>query len=107
MDDATRSAALERLAPLVGEWTIEARFASETPVRGTRTFEWALGGQFLVERAEVEHPQAPDSLAIISVADDGDGHEYVQHYFDSRGVVRTYRMTLRDRAWTLVRDRPD
>ena len=42
MDDATRSAALERLAPLVGEWTIEARFASETPVRGTRCAEFQV-----------------------------------------------------------------
>jgi len=44
---------------------------------------------------------------VIAVAEEGDGHEYVQHYFDSRGVVRVYRMTLRDGVWQLVRDRPD
>jgi hypothetical protein len=104
MDASTRSAALERLAPLVGEWITEAAFSfSPEPVGGRRVFAWELGGQFLLERSSVDHPDAPDSIALISV--DGDG--YVQHYFDARGVVRTYRMTLRDNVWTLVRDRPD
>ncbi len=107
MDDATRTAALKRLEPLVGAWTVEARFGAAPPVSGGLEFLWELGGQFLLERSTVEHPEAPDSLAIISVAEDGDGHEYVQHYFDSRGVVRVYRMTVRDGEWTLVRDRPD
>ncbi len=30
-----------------------------------------------------------------------------QHYFDARGVVRSYAMTLDDRTWTLLRDQPD
>lgn len=108
MDDAIRTAALEQLEPLVGEWTAEATFTSSPePGRGRVTFEWELGGQFLLERATADHPEAPDSVALISVAESADGHEYVQHYFDSRGVVRTYRMTLREREWTLVRDRPD
>ena|SRR5689334_16281103 len=106
MDDSTRTAALERLRPLVGEWTIEAIFSfAPEPTPGRVTFEWELGGQFLLERSSADHPDAPDGLMVIAVADDGDG--YVQHYFDSRGVARTYRMTLRDRVWTLVRDRPD
>jgi hypothetical protein len=108
VDDATRAAALARLEPLVGDWSIEARFASSPePTRGQLSFAWELGGQFLIERSTVDHPEAPDSIALVSVAETGDGHEYVQHYFDSRGVVRTYRMALRDGEWTLVRDRPD
>ena len=106
MDVSTRTAALERLRPLVGEWTIEAIFSfTPEPTAGRVTFEGELGGQFLLERSSVEHPDAPDGLAVIAVAEDGDG--YVQHYFDSRGVVRSYRMTLRDGVWTLLRDRPD
>ena len=51
MDDATRAAALARLEPLVGDWSIEARFAiSPEPTRGHLTFAWELGGQFLIER---------------------------------------------------------
>ena len=106
MDVSQRAAALERLQPLVGEWDTEATFSfAPEPIPGRVTFEWELGGQFLLERSSVEHPAAPDGLAVIAVAEDGDG--YVQHYFDSRGVVRTYRMTLRDDVWTLLRDRPD
>jgi hypothetical protein len=108
MGDATRAAALERLDALAGEWTTEARFSfTADPVAGRVTFEWTLGRQFLVERSEAHHPDAPDGLAIISVDEAGDGDRYVQHYFDSRGVVRLYRMTLRDGLWTLVRDAPD
>ena len=108
MDDATRAAALERLQPLVGEWTAEFRFSfTPEPTAGWLSFAWELGGQFLLERSGAEHPDAPSGLCVISVADEGDGHEYVQHYFDSRGVVRVYRMTLRDGVWQLVRDRPD
>jgi hypothetical protein len=57
MDDATRAAALARLEPLVGDWSIEARFAiSPEPTRGHLTFAWELGGQFLIERPAVDHP---------------------------------------------------
>ncbi|GAA2853921.1 hypothetical protein GCM10010472_08960 [Pseudonocardia halophobica] len=108
MDDATRTAALERLEPLVGEWAVEARFTlTPEPIRGTLTFAWELGRKFLQQRSTTSHPAAPGVLALLSVPEEGDGHEYVQHYFDSRGVVRVYRMTLRDGEWTLLRDRPD
>jgi hypothetical protein len=40
---------------------------------------------------------------IITPTADG----YLQHYFDSRGVARLYRMTLTDRTWTLLRTEPD
>jgi hypothetical protein len=32
---------------------------------------------------------------------------YTQHYFDSRGVVRLYAMSLVDGVWTLTRESPD
>jgi hypothetical protein len=32
---------------------------------------------------------------------------YVQHYFDSRGVARTYAMTFNDGVWDLLRDAAD
>jgi hypothetical protein len=108
MDDATRRAALERLEPLVGEWRSEARFSFlPEPAEGWMTCARDLDGQVLLERSGAEHPDAPNALCVISVAEDGDGREYVQHYFDSRGVVRVYRMTLRDGEWRLLRDRPD
>jgi hypothetical protein len=98
---------MERLEPLVGEWSLEAIFPQAPPsdVRGRVTFEWTLDRQFLVQRSEIPHPTAPDGLAIIAPAADGEG--YTQHYFDSRGVVRLYAMTFGDGVWTLERHTPD
>jgi hypothetical protein len=101
------SAALQRLEPFIGEWSLEAAFPSTGPagVGGRAVFEWALGAQFLIERSEVADQNAPDGLVIIAF--DADRETYLQHYFDSRGVVRLYAMTFDDGVWTLVRDSPD
>jgi hypothetical protein len=106
-DHAAADAALERLGPFVGEWGIEATFpgAQSAGMAGRVVFEWMLGGRFLVQRSEVSHPDAPDSVAIIGP--DPGGETYTYHYFDSRGVVRVYAMTFRDGLWTLLRDTPD
>jgi len=101
VDKAARPQALERLDAFVGEWTMEALFAGG--VTGRAVFEWALGGQFLVERAQV--PDAPDSVAIVGL--DRDGQTFTQHYFDSRGVARLYAMTFSSGIWKLSRNSPD
>lgn len=103
MDRSDPTRALARLEALVGEWT-ERVAIPDTPV-GRATFEWALGGQFLIQRSEIQDPEIPDSVSVIAV--DQTGEAYTQHYFDSRGVVRIYAMTLTERSWTLVRTEPD
>ena len=50
------------------------------------------------------HP-APASLAVVSV--DPKTGAYTQHYFDSRGVTRVYRMMLSRGTWILTRQSPD
>ena len=108
MTNHARNSALARLEAFVGEWAIEVDFPDGLKdASGRTTFEWALDRQYLLQRWTVPHPEAPDGMAVISVESDGDGEAYVQHYFDSRGVVRVYRMTFRDGLWTLVRDAPD
>ena len=102
MGKAARNAALKRLDAFIGEWRVEASFPGSPP--GRTIFEWSLGRQFLVERSESPRP-APDSTAIISV--DPDTAAYTQHYFDSRGVVRVYAMTLSRGVWVLTRTAPD
>jgi hypothetical protein len=109
-----RSEALARLDVFVGEWALEVRFPAgpqappgaigEGP-RALSRFEWDLERQFLVQRTEVPIPQAPDSLAIVST--DLETGAYTQHYYDSRGVVRLYAMSLADGVWTLTRESPD
>jgi hypothetical protein len=90
---------IDRLNAFVGEWAVEADLPGE-PLRGHTTFEWALGGQFLVQKTTVPDP-VPDSLSVYSA------DPYRQHYYDSRGVVRLYDMTLEGDRWTLERRKPD
>jgi hypothetical protein len=97
----TRAEALERLDVFVGEWVLEAPFPGE----GRSRFEWGVGRQFLLQRTEVSVPQAPSSLAIVAA--DLQTGAYTQHYYDSRGVVRLYAMTLGDGVWTLTREAAD
>lgn len=95
------------LDTLVGEWEMEVEIPLDPPVvmRGGRvSFEWLSGGPFLVQKWEVEHPDAPDGIAII--VPEGSGGAYRQHYFDSRGVARVYEMSLRDGVWKLWRESP-
>jgi hypothetical protein len=108
------SEALKRLGVFVGEWVLAARFpdgelapsiASQEGPQARSRFEWALDGQFLLQRTEVPVPEVPGSLAIVSV-DPATG-AYTQHYYDSRGVVRLYAMTFADGVWTLTRESPD
>ena len=49
---------------------------------------------------------APDGLAIIGADPENEGN-YLQHYFDSRGVARLYKMSFGDGIWKLWRDSPD
>jgi hypothetical protein len=103
----SRDQRLERLQPFVGEWRMDApgfALPPELADAARTTFEWTLGGAFLLERSSVPVPEAPDALSVIAPAE-GDG--YTQHYFDSRGVVRVYAMTFDGREWTLERRAPD
>src|SRR5205823_2128094 len=96
-----RNPALDRLDAFVGEWSMEAVFpgAPRTDATARTVFEWLPGDRFLVQRWEVDHPAAPDGIAIIGFDEGRD--LFLQHYFDSRGVARIYEMTVEDGAWTL------
>jgi hypothetical protein len=104
MGATVRQEALERLRVLVGEWAVEAEFPGQAVGAGRSVFEWALDGQFLVQRTEAPDP-APDSTAIVSV--EPETGAYTQHYFDARGVVRLYAMTFDDEVWQLLREEED
>jgi hypothetical protein len=99
---------IERLAVFVGEWSLVAEFRDVPPADvGARVvFEWMPGKRFLFERWEVPVPEAPDGIAIIGADPESEGN-YLQHYFDSRGVARVYKMSFSDGVWKLWRDSPD
>jgi hypothetical protein len=108
MAETNSSVSLEALEPLVGEWSLMASFGDEpAPDVGARaTFEWLPGRRFLIERWTVPVPEASDGIAIIGVDPEREG-KYLQHYFDSRGVARVYRMSLEEGVWKLWRDESD
>ena len=97
-----RPPALGLLDVLVGEWTQQV--SGHGDPTGTITFEWSLGDRYLLQRSTLP-PPFPESLALIEY--DASTGEFRQHYFDSRGVSRIYRMTLTGSEWTLWRTEPD
>ena len=101
MEPETRDPRLAALDIFVGEWIEQVEIPEAPP--GRSLFEWDLKGSFLVQRALSPLPEYPDGLMIISLTPDG----YLQHYFDSRGVVRLYQMSLEGRTWTLLRTAAD
>jgi hypothetical protein len=104
MDQPTAEEALRRLEPLVGEWTIEARWPSGEPWPGggRATFEWHDSRAHLVERATAELAEAPDNISIIGC--DAANGTYFQLYSDERGVCRVYEMSIGDGEWRLWRE---
>ena len=93
----------EALDVLTGEWTVQSSDPQVPP--GRVVFEWALDRAFLVQRSEIPKSAFPSSISMI--AHDATTGAFTQHYFDSRGVVRVYRMSLHDGVWTLLRTEPD
>jgi hypothetical protein len=86
------------LAPfdaLIGKWSTEAkhRLVDEVVPRSA-TFEWLEGGHFVVLRSHNDHELFPDAICVIGRPESGEG--LVLEYFDSRGVRRTYAVSLED-----------
>ena len=107
MDETPVNPQVERLAPLVGKWSLEVAFrGAPAGDSGARTsFEWMSGERFLIQHWEVPHPGAPDGLAVIGW--DERRATLLQHYFDSRGVARVYEMSFEGGVWKLSRTAPD
>jgi hypothetical protein len=99
---------LQALSVFLGEWDMRPEFPGLPPIEkgATVTFEWMSGERFLIQRWSVPIPEAPDGVAIIG-ADPERAGGYLQHYFDSRGIARVYRMSLEGKVWRLWRDTED
>ena len=54
---------MKQLQPFVGTWHTETSLGD---VRAVTTFEWALGGAFLLQKSEIDLPEAPDGLCVIA-----------------------------------------
>ena len=100
-----RDPALQPFDALIGTWATEATHPmTDAVVLGSVTFEWLEGGRFLVQRSHNDHDLFPDALCVIGAPEAGDG--LVMEYFDSRGVRRTYGVSLDDGVLRFWRDAP-
>ena len=100
-----RDAALAPFDELIGTWATEATHPLvDAVVTGSTIFEWLAGGHFIVERSQNEHELFPDAISVIGAPEAGDG--LVMEYFDSRGVRRTYGVSLDDGVLRIWRDDP-
>jgi hypothetical protein len=93
---------IEALGDFLGEWELEVGLPGTEDTRRRVVFE-ALG-DVIVQRTFVPIPEAADTVCIIVGGSDA---RYVQHYFDSRGVVRLYEMIFDGSTWTLERTKAD
>jgi hypothetical protein len=103
---ADRDPSLEPFDALIGTWVTEAthpRFDAVVP--GSTTFEWLEGGHFLLQRTRNDHELFPDAISVIGAPEAGEG--LVAEYFDSRGVRRTYGVSLDDGVLRMWRDDPE
>jgi hypothetical protein len=105
MDQPSRDPGLDRLDVLVGEWDAEMTHPQLPGVtRGHAAFEWLAGRRFLIFRSDVSPGAIPSAIAII-----GGGSTpgtWPMAYFDSRGVSRTYQVSMDNGVWRMWRDHP-
>ena len=101
MSEASR---LERWDRLIGRWETEGAhpMLPGEAIRGTSTFEWLDGRRFVIWRSHCDHPEIPDAITIVGVADG----RLSMHHFDSRGVYRVYTASLEQATWRYWRDAP-
>ena len=100
-----RDPGLEPFDALIGTWATEATNPMmDAVVPGSATFEWLEGGHFVVLRSHNEHELFPDAISVIGAPEAGDG--LVMEYFDSRGVRRTYGISLDGGVLRIWRDDP-
>jgi hypothetical protein len=105
--DRSLNPRLTRLDLLVGEWELTASSGERIMSTSRSTFQWLDDRGFLVQRNDAPTYLAPEWVdaaprwvdAVIGLDDHSD--VFTMLYTDSRGVCRTYRMSLDANRWTL------
>src|SRR5205823_2124101 len=100
-----RAPMLEPFDALIGTWYTEATHPLvDGVVPGSITFEWLEGGRFLIQRSRNDHELFPDAICVIGPPEAGGG--LLMEYFDSRGVRRTYGISLDAGVLRMWREHP-
>jgi hypothetical protein len=104
-DMTERDPTLEPFDVLIGNWTTESTHPLvDELVPGDTSFEWLEGNRFLIWRSRSDHELFPDAIAVIGHPEAGGG--LLMEYFDSRGVRRTYSVSLEDGLLRMWREQP-
>ena len=71
MTTQTGESGLDDLDVLVGRWDLVSSLGSpDASPQAVATFEWLEGRKFLIQRWHVDHPDAPDGIAVIGYDDE-------------------------------------
>ncbi|WP_298825494.1 hypothetical protein [uncultured Planococcus sp.] len=106
MKPGTRTEVMERLGFFIGTWTVEVTHPhlQPNPIVGETKFEW-MDEMYIIQRTHIDKAEFPSSTVIYDW--DSASGNYVQHYFDTRGVTRLYQMSFEGGIWNLWRDVAD
>ena len=92
---------MQEFETLIGTWHGEGEIPIDPPMAVAVEATIERMGDFLVMRTTGEPAEMPDSIAIIGGAPAGEPQP--MHYFDSRGVKRTFLMSLDGASWRIWR----
>jgi len=84
---------------LIGRWRGEGEIPIEPPMQIILEATVERLGVFIVFRSMAEVGEVPDSVSIIGGAPEGEPQP--MHYFDERGVKRSYLTTLEGSSWKI------
>ena len=106
MNPRNRKERMEELEFFIGTWRVEVTHPhlQPNPIVGETKFEW-LDEMYIIQRTHIDKAEFPSSMIIYDW--DAASGNYMQHYFDSRGVTRLYQMSFEDGVWRLWRDAAD
>ena len=105
--DRSLNPRLTRLEILVGQWELTATSGKQTMGTSRTTFQWLEDRGLLVQRIDPPTFLTPEWVgkaptwvdAVIGLDDYSD--TFTMLYTDSRGVCRTFRMSLGGKRWTM------
>jgi hypothetical protein len=100
------SAELQNLEVLIGRWNNDITFKSDPHNKGTGSgrFEWMDGRFFIVEHFEQDFKKEGTHKGISIIGFDYDSQSCISHFFDNHGNMRTYKMEIKDRIFTITGD---
>ncbi|WP_252315843.1 hypothetical protein [Sinobaca sp. H24] len=100
-----RETAIEQLTFFIGKWELKVIHPHLGTISGRTVFEWIEEERYMMQRIRIDQPDFPSSTIIYDY--DVEAKTYLQHYFDSRGLTRLYRMSLDHHTWKLWREASD